>query len=80
VWATKATGRTAASSQRKPQCNGEWAGVVEDLGLTSSDSCFYEWKPGLPIHYVKQGDAGAKPHEQLLTCRRALASSCVSYD
>lgn len=44
--------------QTKPQCDGEWADTVERLKLTSSESRFYEWKTGLPIHYVKQGDTG----------------------
>ena len=53
----KAAGGTAPP-QRKPQCDGEWADAVDTLKLTSSESRFYEWKPGIPIHYVQQGDTG----------------------
>jgi hypothetical protein len=37
---------------------GEWAGLVEALKLTTEESRFYHWKPNLPIHYVQSGDTG----------------------
>lgn len=65
--------RTAVHPKRPPPCDGEWADTVEKLKLTTEDSQFYEWKPGVPIHFVQKGESGVKS----CTIAQALYS-CVS--